>query len=80
MQKGMLGRVENFNIESKAKRGFGKGDMHVVITTESTTIVSLIPTFQPKLIPIFFTWISLKNSKIIFKIGGLLPLLSSSLV
>ncbi len=47
-------KVENFGIESKFKRGFEKGDMHVVITIESTTIVSLIPTFQPKLIPMFF--------------------------
>ncbi len=54
--------------------------MHVVITIESTTIVLLIPTFQPELIPIFFTWIPLKNSKVIFRVGGLLPLLSSSLV
>jgi hypothetical protein len=29
-QKGMFVRVENFGIESKSKRGFEKGDMHVV--------------------------------------------------
>jgi hypothetical protein len=29
-----------FCIELKSKRGFEKGDMHVVITIESTTIVS----------------------------------------
>jgi hypothetical protein len=46
-------RVENFGIKSKFRRGFEKGDMHVVITIESTTIVSLILAFQPKLIPIF---------------------------
>jgi hypothetical protein len=28
----MFMQVENFNIESKSKRGFEKGDMHVVIT------------------------------------------------
>jgi hypothetical protein len=50
----MFVRVENFGIESKSKRGFEKGDMHVFITVESTTIVSLIPTFQPKLVPMFF--------------------------
>jgi hypothetical protein len=50
----MFVRVENFGIESKSKRGFEKGDMHVIITIESTTIVSSILTFQPKLIPIFF--------------------------
>jgi hypothetical protein len=38
-------KVEIFSIESKSKKGFEKGDMHVVITIESTTIVSLIPMF-----------------------------------
>jgi len=33
-------KVENFGIESKFKRNFEKGDMHVVIIIESTTIVS----------------------------------------
>jgi hypothetical protein len=42
LQKDMFIRVENFGIESKSKRGFEKGDMHVVITIESTTIISLI--------------------------------------
>jgi hypothetical protein len=45
LQKGMFVKVQNFGIESMFKRGFEKGDMHVVITIESTTIVSLIPTF-----------------------------------
>jgi hypothetical protein len=76
----MFVKVENFGIESKSKRSFEKGDMHVVITIESTTIVSLIPTFQPKLVSCFTTWIPLNNSKVIFKVGGFLPLLSSSLV
>jgi hypothetical protein len=76
----MFVRVENFGIESKSKRGFEKGDMHVVITIELTTVVSLILTFQPVLIPTFFHMIPLENSKVIFKVGGLLPLLSSSLV
>jgi len=31
---------EFFRIESKSKKGFEKGDMHVVITIESTIIVS----------------------------------------
>jgi hypothetical protein len=43
----MFVRVENFGIESKSKKGFDKGDMHVVIIIESTTIVSSILTFQP---------------------------------
>ncbi len=50
----MLMRVNFFGIEPKSKRGFEKGDMHVVITIESTTIVSLILTFQPNLILMFF--------------------------
>jgi hypothetical protein len=37
--------VKFFGIESKFKRGFEKGDMHVVIIIESTNIVSLIPAF-----------------------------------
>jgi hypothetical protein len=45
LQKGMFVTVENFNIESKSKRGLEKGDMHVVITIESTTIVSSILAF-----------------------------------
>ncbi len=47
-------RVEIFYVESKSKKAFEKGDMHVVITIELITIVSLIPAFQPKLIPMFF--------------------------
>jgi len=54
LQKGMFVKVENFGIESKFKTSFEKGDMHVVITIESITIVSSIPVFQPKLIPMFF--------------------------
>jgi len=41
-------------LNQSLKEVFEKGDMHVVITIESTTIVSLIPAFQPKLIPMFF--------------------------
>ncbi len=80
LQKCMFMKLEYFGIKSNSKRGFKKGDMHVVVEIESTTIVSSIFAFQPKLIPIFFTWIPLKNLKILFKIGGPLPLLSSSLV
>ncbi len=46
--------MENFGIESKFKRGFDKGGMHVIITIESTTIMSSIITFQLELIPMFF--------------------------
>ncbi len=50
----MFVKVENFGIVSKFKRGFKKGDMHVVITIASTTIVLSIPTFKFELIPMFF--------------------------
>jgi hypothetical protein len=63
LQKHMLVRVENFGIESKFKRGFEKGDMHVVITIESTTIVLSIPTFQLELIAMFFHMDSIKEFK-----------------
>jgi hypothetical protein len=55
LQKGMSARVENFNIESKSKKGFEKGDMHVVITIKSITIMSSILAFQPKLVPMCFS-------------------------
>jgi hypothetical protein len=42
LQKYMFVKVNFFNIESKSKRGFEKGDMHVVITIELITIVSSI--------------------------------------
>jgi hypothetical protein len=57
----MFVRVENFGIESKSKRGFEKGDMHVVITIKSTTTMSLIPTFQLELIPMFFHMDSIRE-------------------
>ncbi len=56
-------RVENFGIESKSKRGFEKGNMHVVITIKSTTILLSIPAFQPKLIPMFFHMDSIREFK-----------------
>jgi hypothetical protein len=54
LQKGMFMNVENFGIESKSKRGFEKKHMHVVITIESTTIVSSIRALQLKLVLMFF--------------------------
>jgi hypothetical protein len=54
LQKNMFVRVENFGIESKSKRGFEKGDMHLVITIKLTTIMLLILAFQPKLILISY--------------------------
>jgi hypothetical protein len=61
LEKGMFMRLENFGIESKSKRGFEKGDMHVVITIKSTTIVSSILAIQPKLIPMFFHMDSIRE-------------------
>jgi hypothetical protein len=54
LQKGIFVKVEIFCIESKSKRGFEKRDMHVVNMIESTTTMSSILPFQPKLIPMFF--------------------------
>jgi hypothetical protein len=50
-KKGMFVKVEFFCITSKSKKGFEKGDMHVIITIESTTIVLSILAFQLELIP-----------------------------
>jgi len=60
-KKGMFVKVNFFGIESKSKRGFEKGDMHVVITIELTTIVSSILAFQLELIPMFFHMDSIKK-------------------
>jgi hypothetical protein len=54
LQKGMFIKVENFGLELKSKRGFEKGDMHVVIIIELITIVSSILIFQLELVPMFF--------------------------
>jgi len=62
-KKGMFVKVENFGIELKSKKGFEKGDMHVVITVELTTIVSSILAFQLELIPMFFHMDSIKKFK-----------------
>jgi hypothetical protein len=76
----MFVKVDFFCIESKSKKGFEKGDMHVVITIELTTTMSLILAFQSELILMFFHMDPLDNLEVLFKIGGLLPLLSLSLV
>jgi hypothetical protein len=55
LHKCMFVKVKFFDIESKSKRGFEKGDIHVVITIELTTIVLSIVTFQLELIPMFFS-------------------------
>ncbi len=50
-------------LNQSSKRGFKKGDMHVVITIKSTIIVSSILAFQPELIPMFFHTDSIKKFK-----------------
>jgi hypothetical protein len=60
LRKGMFVTVENFNIESHSKRGFEKGDMHVVITVESMTIMSSITRSEHELFPMFFHMDSIK--------------------
>jgi hypothetical protein len=46
LQECMFMKVKNFNIESKFKKRFEKGDMHVVIIIELTIIVSSIIAFE----------------------------------
>ncbi len=46
-------KIENFDIELKSKRGFEKGDMHVVVTIELMTIMSPIIVFELELVPMF---------------------------
>jgi hypothetical protein len=48
----MFVRVENFGIESKSKREFEEGDIHVVIIVESTYVTH--HCFESKLVPMFF--------------------------
>jgi hypothetical protein len=59
----MFVRVNFFNIELDSKRGFEKGDMHVVILVELTTIVSTITHSEPKLVPMFFHMDSIREFK-----------------
>jgi hypothetical protein len=59
----MFVKVENFGIDSKFKRGFENSDMHIVITIESTTIVSSILASQSELIPMFFHMDSIRKFK-----------------
>jgi hypothetical protein len=61
LQKGMFMKVENFGLEPKSKRGFEKGDMHVVIIIELITIVSSILIFQLELVPMFFHMDSIRE-------------------
>ncbi len=63
----MFVKVENFGIESKSKRGFEKGDMHVVIIVKSMTIVSSITIFEPELVPMFFQLDSIRELTSLFQ-------------
>jgi hypothetical protein len=63
LQKCMFVKVNFLNIESKSKRGFEKGDMHVVITIESITITSSILAFQHELVHMFFHMDSIRKFK-----------------
>jgi hypothetical protein len=49
----MYVKVEFFCIEPKFNKGFLKGDMHIIITIASMTIVSSIPSFPLQLVPMF---------------------------
>jgi hypothetical protein len=69
LKKKMYVKVEFSYIKSKSKWSFEKGDMHIIITVESTTIVSLILSFHLELIPMFFHTNSIRNLKVLSKIG-----------
>jgi hypothetical protein len=69
LKKRMYVKVEFFCIDSKSKRGFEKGDIHIVIIVDSTTIVSSISSFHLELIPMFFHTNSIRNLEVLFKIG-----------
>jgi hypothetical protein len=56
-------RVKKFDIESKFKRGFKKGNMHAIIIIELTTIVSSIIVFELKLVPMFLHMDSIREIK-----------------
>ncbi len=56
-------KAKNFNNESKFKKGFDKGDMHVNIIVELTMIVSPIITFELKLVFMFFHMDSIHYTK-----------------
>jgi len=57
----MFMKVKNFDIESNSKRGFEKGNMHVIIIIELMTIVSSIAIFELKLVPMFFHMDSIRK-------------------
>jgi len=61
LKKKMYVKVIFFCIKSKSKQSFEKGDMHIIIIIESTTIVSLISSFHLELILMYFHTNSIKN-------------------
>jgi len=63
----MFVRVNFFGIESKSKKDFEKGDMHVVITIELTTIVSPIIFCEPKLVYMCFHMDSIRKVRSSFQ-------------
>ncbi len=63
VQKRFYVKVENFGIEVRSWKGFEKGDMSIILTMESTVIVSSIKTFESTLIPMFFHFDFLKELK-----------------
>jgi hypothetical protein len=60
-------KVKNFDIESKFKRGFEKGNMHAMIIIELMTIVSLITVFEFKLVSMFFHMDSIREIRSSFQ-------------
>ncbi len=77
LKKDMFVRVDNFDIESKFKKGFEKDNMNVVIIVESMTIMSPISAFEPKLVP---RGLHLRIQFFFSKVRVLILLLTSLLV
>jgi hypothetical protein len=79
-QKWLYVNVKNFGIEVRSQRGFEKGDMPIILTMESITILLSITTFEHALIPMFFHLIFSKNSDLSHYSPSFPPILLLSLL
>ncbi len=76
LQKNMFVKVEIFNIKLKSKRGFEKGDMHVVIPIKSITTMSSIPSFQLEMVPMFSHMDSIRKFRISIQSRRFVPIVT----
>jgi hypothetical protein len=80
LQNCMFVCVKNFGIESTFPKGDLKKVTCMLLQLSQQPICHQSLLFNLNWFPCFFTWILLKNSNILFKVGTLLPLLSSLLM